>query len=111
MVMIDTVSLGSGAAARLVQVSTLRKLSRGVLSWENCAAPISSVSQVMVGVSGGEYGIRGYVAAYDATSGDQTWRTYTVPAPGEPGSDTWPPWSGRSRRRSVSTVWARPSRR
>ena len=44
----------------------------------------------MVGVSGGEYGIRGYVAALDAETGEEVWRTYTIPGPGEPGHDTWP---------------------
>ncbi|MCY3703557.1 MAG: PQQ-dependent dehydrogenase, methanol/ethanol family [Rhodospirillales bacterium] len=53
-------------------------------------APLAAKGNIMVGVSGGEYGIRGYVAAYDAETGDEAWRTYTVPAPGEPGSDTWP---------------------
>ena len=53
-------------------------------------APLAAKGKIMVGVSGGEYGIRGYIAAYDAETGDEAWRTYTVPAPGEPGSDTWP---------------------
>jgi alcohol dehydrogenase (cytochrome c) len=44
----------------------------------------------MTGVSGGEFGIRGFVDAYDAETGEQIWRTYTIPAPGEPGSETWP---------------------
>jgi len=44
----------------------------------------------MVGASGGETGIRGFVAAYDPETGKEQWRTYTVPAPGEPGSETWP---------------------
>ena len=44
---------------------------------------------VIVGISGGEYGIRGYIEGYDANSGERLWRTYTVPAPGEPGSETW----------------------
>jgi alcohol dehydrogenase (cytochrome c) len=43
----------------------------------------------MVGVGGGEYGIRGYVDAYDAGTGELVWRTYTIPAPGEPGHETW----------------------
>ncbi len=52
-------------------------------------APLIANGKVMVGVSGGEYGIRGYVAAYDAETGKEAWRTYTVPGPGEPGHDTW----------------------
>jgi alcohol dehydrogenase (cytochrome c) len=53
-------------------------------------APLVADNKVMVGVSGGEFGIRGYVAAFDADTGKEAWRTYTVPAPGEPGSETWP---------------------
>ena len=53
-------------------------------------APLVVDGVVIVGISGGEYGIRGYIEAYDADSGEQLWRTYTVPAPGEPGSETWP---------------------
>jgi len=51
--------------------------------------PLVVDGKVMVGTSGGEYGVRGYVAAYDANDGHQLWRTYMVPGPGEPGHDTW----------------------
>ncbi|MGH9204429.1 MAG: PQQ-binding-like beta-propeller repeat protein, partial [Vicinamibacterales bacterium] len=44
----------------------------------------------MVGASGGEFGVRGFVAAFDPDSGKELWRTFTIPAPGEPGSETWP---------------------
>jgi alcohol dehydrogenase (cytochrome c) len=53
-------------------------------------APLAAAGKVMVGASGGELGIRGFVAAYQAETGEELWRTYTVPAPGEPGSETWP---------------------
>lgn len=53
-------------------------------------APLAAEGKVVVGVAGGEYGIRGFVAAYDAETGDEIWKTYTIPEPGEPGSDTWP---------------------
>ena len=53
-------------------------------------APLIAGGNVLVGTSGGEMGIRGFVAAYDAETGKEVWRTYTVPAPGEPGSETWP---------------------
>ena len=52
-------------------------------------APLTAQGKVLVGVSGGEFGIRGYVAAYNADDGTQAWRTYTIPAPGEPGHETW----------------------
>ena len=53
-------------------------------------APLVADGKVMVGASGGEFGIRGFVAAFDLETGKEQWRTYTVPAPGEPGSETWP---------------------
>src|ERR1700757_4625720 len=52
-------------------------------------APLVIKDLVLVGVSGGEYGIRGFIDAYDAATGQRKWRFYTTPAPGEPGSDTW----------------------
>ena len=62
--------------------------------WKNgvsaTGAPLVVKDKVIVGIAGGEYGVRGYVRAYDAKSGKEAWTTYTVPAPGEPGSDSWP---------------------
>jgi alcohol dehydrogenase (cytochrome c) len=52
-------------------------------------APLVVKDKVMVGVGGGEFGIRGFVAAYDAKTGKEAWRFYTIPGPGEPGHDTW----------------------
>ena len=53
-------------------------------------APLVADGKVIVGASGGELGVRGFVVAYDPETGKQVWKTYTVPAPGEPGSETWP---------------------
>jgi len=53
------------------------------------AAPLVVGSSVVVGVSGGEYGIRGFLAAFDVSSGKEAWRFWTVPGPGELGHDTW----------------------
>ena len=53
-------------------------------------APLAAAGKIMVGASGGEFGIRGFVAAYDPDTGKELWRTFTIPAPGEPGSETWP---------------------
>jgi alcohol dehydrogenase (cytochrome c) len=53
-------------------------------------APVIADGKVVVGVSGGEWGIRGFVAAFDVETGKEAWRTFTIPAPGEPGSETWP---------------------
>jgi alcohol dehydrogenase (cytochrome c) len=52
-------------------------------------APLAVKNQVIVGASGGEYGIRGFVDAYDAVTGQRTWRFETVPGPGQPGHETW----------------------
>jgi alcohol dehydrogenase (cytochrome c) len=54
------------------------------------AAPLAIDDKIIVGISGGEAGIRGFLDAYDARTGKRLWRYWTVPAPGEPGSDTWP---------------------
>ena len=53
-------------------------------------APLVVKDKVVVGIAGGEYGIRGFIAAYDAATGDEVWRFHTIPAPGEPGHETWP---------------------
>ena len=54
------------------------------------AAPLIVGDKVIVGISGGEAGIRGFLDAYDAKTGKQVWRFWTVPSPGEPGSESWP---------------------
>jgi alcohol dehydrogenase (cytochrome c) len=53
------------------------------------AAPLAIGDMVITGVAGGEYGIRGFIDAYDAATGKRRWRFYTVPDPGQPGSETW----------------------
>src|SRR5262249_46371073 len=52
-------------------------------------APLAIRDKVIVGVAGGEFGIRGFIAAYDARTGREAWRFNTIPAPGEPGHETW----------------------
>ena len=66
-------------------------------------APLVAEGRVMVGTSGGELGIRGFVAAYDAETGRPAWKTYTVPAPGEPGSETWP--KGNQWKTGGGSIW------
>src|SRR5262252_6557537 len=53
-------------------------------------APLVADGKVMVGVSGGELGVRGFVAAFDAETGKPAWKAFTVPSPGEQGSESWP---------------------
>jgi alcohol dehydrogenase (cytochrome c) len=65
-------------------------------------APLVAGGKLMVGTSGGEFGIRGFVAALDLDTGKELWRTYTIPAPGEPGSETW---SGDQWKTGGAPVW------
>ena len=66
-------------------------------------APLVADGKVMVGASGGEMGVRGFVAAYDVDTGKQAWKTFTVPAPGEPGSETWP--KGEQWKTGGGSIW------
>ena len=65
-------------------------------------APLVVKDKVIVGVAGGEFGIRGFIDAYDAKTGKRAWRFYTIPGPGEPGNDTW---AGDSWQRGGASVW------
>jgi len=65
-------------------------------------APLLIKNLVIVGVSGGEYGIRGFIDAYDAATGARKWRFYTIPGPGEPGHETW---EGESWKIGGSPAW------
>ncbi len=101
------VNRGVALKGDLVYVNTLDAklyaLSRkdGSVAWQQTigdwkeaitatGAPLVVKDEVIVGIDGGEYGVRGYITAYDARTGEQRWRTYTIPGPGEPGNDTWP---------------------
>ena len=66
------------------------------------SAPIVVKDEVIVGPSGGDSGVRGFVAAYDAQTGNLKWRFWTIPAPGEPGSPSWP---GDSYLHGGGTTW------
>mgnify|MGYP000341700583 FL=1 len=66
------------------------------------AAPLIVKDLVVTGIAGGEFGIRGFIDAYDPETGELVWRTYTIPGPGEFGNDTW---SGDSWRNGGSPTW------
>jgi alcohol dehydrogenase (cytochrome c) len=70
-------------------------------------APLVADGKVVVGASGGERGIRGFVAAFDPETGKEAWRVYTIPAPGEPGSETWP--KGDQWKNGGGSVWVTPN--
>ncbi len=79
--------------------ATLEDYTKGYAS---TIAPLVVKDKVIVGVAGGEYGIRGFIDAYDAKTGKQAWRFYTIPGPGEPGHDTW---AGDSWKTGGASVW------
>jgi alcohol dehydrogenase (cytochrome c) len=80
--------------------------------WENgfsiTSAPLYYDGMVITGFNGGEMGVRGRLKAYDAKTGKLRWVFYTVPAPGEPGSETWPKDSD-AWQRGGGAVWQTPA--
>jgi alcohol dehydrogenase (cytochrome c) len=65
-------------------------------------APLALNDKVIIGISGGEYGIRGFLDAYDPTTGARLWRFWTVPGTGEPGHETW---DGDSWKTGSAATW------
>ncbi len=59
------------------------------MSYGATSAPLVAGNLVVVGTSGGDEGVRGFIGAYDSSTGKQAWHVWTVPNPGEPGADTW----------------------
>jgi alcohol dehydrogenase (cytochrome c) len=75
--------------ARSGTVRWATKVEDNNLGYSITAAPLAIDGKIIVGISGGEAGIRGFLDAYDAKTGKRLWRTFTIPAPGEPGHETW----------------------
>jgi alcohol dehydrogenase (cytochrome c) len=67
-------------------------------------APLIVKNMVIVGSSGGEFGVRGHLDAFDIDTGEHVWRCYTVPKPGEPGSESWPA-DGEAWARGGANCW------
>ena len=65
-------------------------------------APLIIKDMVLVGTAGGDRGIRGLLAAYDVNTGEEIWRFYTIPGPGEPGNETW---AGDSWMTGGAAIW------
>ena len=61
------------------------RVAEPTLGYAMTLAPLVIDDKVVVGVAGGEFGIRGFIAAYDVATGEEVWRFYTIPGPGEPG--------------------------
>ena len=70
--------------------------------YSKTAAPLIVKDKVVTGIAGGEFGIRGFIDAYDPETGELIWRTHTIPGPGEFGNDTW---SGDSWATGGSATW------
>ena len=77
--------LKTGKEVWKVEVENVFDCGCGITS-----SPLFVKDKVIVGVTGGESAHRGYLSAFDAATGKLAWRFYTIPAPGEPGSQTWP---------------------
>jgi alcohol dehydrogenase (cytochrome c) len=72
------------------------------LAYSITLAPLVVKDKVIVGVGGGEFGIRGFIAAFDVRTGKEAWRFYTIPGPGEPGHETW---KGDAWKSGGGSVW------
>ncbi len=66
------------------------------------SAPLALKNKIIVGTSGGDDGVRGFVAAFEAETGKEAWRFWTIPGPGEPGNSSWP---GDAYLRGGGTTW------
>jgi alcohol dehydrogenase (cytochrome c) len=71
-------------------------------NYNGTSAPLVAGNLVISGTAGGDEGVRGFVAAYDAATGKEAWRFWTVPNPGEPGSETW---QGRQTEHRGGAAW------
>lgn len=78
------------------------KLAEPAAGYAMTMAPLVVKDKVIVGVAGGEFGVRGFIEAFDARTGNQAWRFDTIPKPGEPGHETW---RGRDWEHGSAAVW------
>jgi len=78
------------------------KVADSMVGYSLTSAPLVVKDEVLVGITGGEFGARGFLDAYDASTGRRLWRWYAVPGPGEFGHDTW---KGDSWERGGSPMW------
>ena len=70
--------------------------------YSKTAAPLIVKDLVVTGIAGGEFGIRGFIDAYNSKNGDLVWRTFAIPGEGEPGNETW---SGDSWKTGGASTW------
>lgn len=88
--------------ARTGNVLWDREVADHQAGYSKTAAPLIVKDKVVTGIAGGEFGIRGFIDAYDPVTGELEWRTYAIPGPGEPGNDSW---SGDSWRTGGAATW------
>jgi alcohol dehydrogenase (cytochrome c) len=103
----DTLYMGT-LSSHLIAINA----KNGTLLWDTTvtttagypitSAPLVIKDKVIVGTGGGDGAIRGSSPAFDAKTGKEVWRFYTIPGPGEPGNDTW---SGESWKTGGAGVW------
>jgi PQQ-dependent dehydrogenase (methanol/ethanol family) len=88
--------------ARTGNVLWETQVADSMLGYSLTSAPLVVKDKVLVGITGGEFGARGFLDAYDIATGKRLWRWYSVPSPGEFGNDTW---KGDSWMRGGSPMW------
>jgi quinohemoprotein ethanol dehydrogenase len=93
---------------RTGKVLWTRKVDRWQDGYTITMAPLYFNGRVVVGLAGGEFGVRGRVEALDAKTGGEAWRFYTTAGPGEVGGDTWPS-DNQSYKTGGAPVWQTPS--
>lgn len=101
-----------GSLVALDQATGKVKWTTQVTKWQTgsgiTAAPLYYNGKVITGVTGGEFGVRGRVTAFDAKTGKEAWRFWTIPGPGEVGHDTWPS-NNDSWKHGGAPVWQTPA--
>ncbi|HEX4946514.1 MAG TPA: PQQ-dependent dehydrogenase, methanol/ethanol family [Blastocatellia bacterium] len=88
--------------ARTGTVRWETKVQENKLGYSITGAPLAIDGKIIVGIAGGEAGVRGFLDAYDAKTGKLAWRCFTIPGPGEPGHDTW---TGERWKMGGGTTW------
>ncbi len=79
-----------------------RSVARPEAGYALVAAPLVVKNKVIIGPAGGEFGIRGFLAAFEATTGKELWRFYTIPGPGQAGFESW---TGNSWSTGGGPIW------
>ena len=79
-----------------------REVADHTAGYSKTAAPLVVKDQIVTGIAGGEFGIRGFLDSYDAETGEQKWRAWTIPGPDNPDNRSW---EGDSWRTGGSPTW------